>query len=314
MHLTDGMLNSAAALATAAASTAAVTWGLARARDSLGERMVPLAGMMGACVFAAQMVKFPILPGTAGHLLGGTLAALVLGPWVAMLAMTVVVLLQCLVYYDGGLTVLGANVLNLGIIGPWAGYVGSLFVRRLCSGTKGQIAGATLGAWLGVMFSAIACALELACSGTFPLAAVLPAMVIVHSAIGLVEGLLTGLVVSFLLRAAPELLYQPPDQVHAPARWRRWLPLGLTAGMAVAAFLSPLGSRSPDGLESVAAALGFHALEEKPPPTAVLADYTLPGYRDGWLAASAAGCIGVVASCGAAWYLVRAAARRDSGG
>lgn len=308
------MLDPAVALATGVASTATVTWALVRARHNLGERMVPLAGMMGACVFAVQMVKFPILPGTAGHLLGGTLAALVLGPWAATLAMTVVVLLQCLVYYDGGLTVLGANVLNLAVIGPWAGYVTGRIVRRLFAGAKGQIAGATLGACLGVVLSAVACALELACAGTFPLGAVLPAMVIVHSAIGLVEGLLTGLVVSFLLRAAPELLYQPEEQLRAPARWRRWLPLGLATGMAVAAFLSPLGSRSPDGLESVASALGFRAAEEAPPATAVLAEYTLPGWRDGWLAASVAGCIGVVGSCVAAWALVRAAAREGYGG
>jgi len=307
------MLNLPVAAATTAVSTAAVAWSLARARSSLGERMVPLAGMMGACVFAAQMVKFPILPGTAGHLMGGTLAALVLGPWVAMLVMTVVVLLQCLVYYDGGLTVLGANVLNLGIIGPWAGYAGNLLIRRLFAGARGQIAGATLGGWLGVALAAVVCAVQLACSGTFPMAAVLPAMAIVHSAIGLVEGLLTGLVVSFLLRAAPELLYQPTERVLAPASWRRWLPLGLATGMAVAVFLSPLGSRSPDGLESVAGALGFRAMEQAPPPTAVLADYTVPGWRDGWLAASLAGGIGVVASCGIAWALVRAASKQEAG-
>ena len=189
MHLTDGFLNATTCAATGALAGGAIAWAVRKTRVDVGDRIVPLTGVMSACVFSAQMINFPIVGGTSGHLLGGVLAAIVLGPWGAALAMTVVLIVQCFLFYDGGVTVLGANILNMAIVAPVCGYVVYRLVRALVRGPAGDVAGAVVAAWISVEIAAGLCALELWWSGTYTLATILPAMLVIHSFIGIGEAL-----------------------------------------------------------------------------------------------------------------------------
>jgi cobalt/nickel transport system permease protein len=207
MHIPDGFLSPEVALACAAPAVACTGIGLRRANAELDERRVPLLGVTAAFIFAAQMLNFPVAGGTSGHFLGAALAAILLGPWLACLVMAVVVGVQAFVFADGGISALGANVLNMGVIG--ALLVGGLMLlaRRLFGRGRTQclvIAGA--GAWLAVMAGATAASLELAISGTVPLATVLPTMLGVHALIGIGEAVVTVAAVSAVLATRPDLL------------------------------------------------------------------------------------------------------------
>ena len=207
MHIPDGFLSPEAASATALASVAAVGYGLRTASETLDERRVPLLGVTGAFIFAAQMLNFPVAGGTSGHFLGAALAAILLGPWLACLTMAVVLSLQAFVFADGGITALGANVLNMGVLG--ALLVGGLMLvsRRVLPKSRTTLLAITaVGAWLAVMVGATATALELALSGTVPLGTVLPAMLGVHSVIAIGEAVVTVGAVAAVLAARPDLI------------------------------------------------------------------------------------------------------------
>jgi cobalt/nickel transport system permease protein len=156
-------------------------------------------GVMAAFIFAAQMVNFPIVGGTSGHLIGAVLAAVTLGPWSASIIMAVILILQSLLFQDGGLTALGANILNMGVIAVFAGYG----VYRLLD--RYRAFGLFAASWVSVMLAAGACAVELAVAGTIPLAVVLPAMLFWHAFIGVGEGLITAAVVEILSRSGVAL-------------------------------------------------------------------------------------------------------------
>ena len=207
MHIPDGFLSPEVAGATAVATVAAVGYGLKTASGTLDERRVPLLGVTGAFVFAAQMLNFPVAGGTSGHFLGAALAAILLGPWLACLTLGVVISLQAFVFADGGVTALGANVLNMGVIGALV--VGGLMVgaQRVLPQRRGAfLAVAGVGAWLAVMAGATATAVELAISGTVPLGTVLPAMLGVHTLIGVGEAVITVAAVSAVLSTRPDLV------------------------------------------------------------------------------------------------------------
>jgi cobalt/nickel transport system permease protein len=207
MHIPDGFLSPEVAGATAVASAAAVGYGLKTANTTLDERRVPLLGVTGAFIFAAQMLNFPVAGGTSGHFLGAALAAILLGPWLGCLTMAVVLGLQAFVFADGGITALGANVLNMGVIGALV--VGGLMLasRRTLPKSRALLLAITgVGAWLAVMAGAAATAVELAISGTVPLHTVLPAMLGVHALIGLGEAVITVAAVSAVLAARPDLI------------------------------------------------------------------------------------------------------------
>lgn len=305
MHLADGFLNAATCAGTGLAAGGAVAVALRQVRRSMGDRLVPLMGVMSACIFSAQMVNFPVpgVPGTSGHLVGGVLAAVVLGPWAGVLAMTVVLIVQCLLFYDGGLTALGANALNMAVVGPLAGYAVYALARKFVRGPPGIVVGAVVAAWVAVQLSAALCALELWMSGDFPLAFVLPAMLLVHSAIGMGEALITGMVVAFLVRVRPAMIYNAPASVASGVRWQHVTAAGLLAALIVAFFLSPLASAAPDGLEHVAGDLPIAdsaALLPTPMP-----DYLVPGLGGIWLATSLAGVLGSLVVFALAWILAR---------
>ena len=207
MHIPDGFLDTDVALACAVPAAVAVGIGLRKAGTDLDERRVPLLGVTAAFVFAAQMLNFPVAGGTSGHFLGAALAAILLGPWLACVVMSVVLVTQSFVFADGGVTALGANVLNMGVIG--ALLVGGLMLaaRAALPRSRGALlAVSAVGAWLAVMAGAAAASLELAISGTVPLGTVLPAMLGVHALIGIGEGVITAAAVSAVLASRSDLI------------------------------------------------------------------------------------------------------------
>ena len=207
MHIPDGFLTTEVALACAVPAAACVGIGLKRADVELDERRVPLLGVTAAFIFAAQMLNFPVAGGTSGHFLGAALAAILLGPWLACVVIAVVLGVQAFVFADGGITALGANILNMGVIG--ALLVGGLMVAARSLAGRGRTAFLAItgaGAWLAVMAGATATSVELAISGTVPLGTVLPAMLGVHALIAVGEAVVTVAAVSAVLATRPDLL------------------------------------------------------------------------------------------------------------
>jgi cobalt/nickel transport system permease protein len=211
VHIPDGFLSPEVAGACAVPAAGAVAYGLRRASRELDERRVPLLGVTAAFVFAVQMLNFPVAGGTSGHFLGAGLAAILLGPWIACLVMSVVLITQSFMFADGGVTALGANVLNMGVVGALV--VGGLMLaaRRMLPNRRGAfLAVAGAGAWLAVVAGSAACALELAISGTVPLGTVLPAMLGVHVLIGVGEAVITVAAVSAVLSTRPDVVKAAP--------------------------------------------------------------------------------------------------------
>jgi cobalt/nickel transport system permease protein len=211
MHIPDGFLSgpmAALGYALAAVFVAVAVW---RTNRSLGEKSVPLMGVTAACIFAAQMMNFPVAGGTSGHLLGGTLAAILVGPWAAIIVMTSVIGVQGLMFQDGGLSALGFNVFNMGVIPALVGYGIYYLATLFTNGRRGWALSTAVfvASWLTVMLAAFATSIELAVSGTSPLHVVLPAMMGVHALIGVGEGLITAAAVTFVLTTRPDLVEQP---------------------------------------------------------------------------------------------------------
>lgn len=206
MHLPDGFLTPVVWGTLDALAVATLGGCVLRLRRNLPEETVPRMGMLGAFIFAAQLVNVPVGAGTSGHLLGGVLVASLVGPEAATLVMASVFVIQCLLFQDGGLLALGANLVNMGLSGTIGGY---LLLRVLVRLLPRDIA-VFAAAWFTVVGSSALVSVELAASGTVPLAASLVAMVGVHAVIGLVEGAITLAVVRFLDRVRPELLDGTP--------------------------------------------------------------------------------------------------------
>ena len=206
MHAPDGFLTAGTAVGTGLVSAGAVTAALRQSRDALRDAQVPLAGLAGAYVFAAQMFNFPVAAGTTGHLLGGALAAVLLGPATGLLVVTVVVVVQALLFADGGLTALGYNVLNMAVVTSLGGWAVFRAVRRLAPATRSGIAAAAgVAAFASVVLSSMAFSIEwlFGASAPIPFDRVFGAMVGVHTLIGVGEGIITGLTVSAVLAARP---------------------------------------------------------------------------------------------------------------
>lgn len=207
LHAPDGFLSVEVALLMWVLTIVVLAIAVSHANRTLDERAVPLMGVTAAFIFAAQMVNFPVAGGTSGHLLGGVLAAILLGPWVGTLVMASVVAVQALVFQDGGLLVLGANIFNMGIVGTLGGYAIYAAVCRLLGGeARGRLAAGAIAAWSAVMLGALAMTLELAISGTSPLEVALPAMLGVHAIIGIGEALITVGALALIRAVRPDLL------------------------------------------------------------------------------------------------------------
>ena len=207
MHIPDGFLSHSINAATFAISAGACAYGVKRVNRNFGEKEVPLMGVTAAFIFAAQMVNFPIAGGTSGHFLGAVFSSVLMGPWASLLIMTIVLIVQCLGFADGGLTALGSNIFNMGVIGALGGY-GIFFVLYHLSGKsrKGFFFALAVSSWLSIVMGASAAAIELAVSGTSPLKVALPAMAGIHALIGIGEAIITTTAVSLILKTRPDLV------------------------------------------------------------------------------------------------------------
>jgi len=300
MHIPDGFVSLPVAAITGLATVAVVTVSLSRSQDNLGLRQAPIMGLTTAFIFAAQMVNFPVLGGTSGHLLGSALAAVILGnPWAATLCISTVLLIQSLLFADGGITALGANILNMGIIGVWTGWGLTKTLQRLIGGSKNRLPlAAGIAAGVSVVVAAIACSLELILSGNATAAIILPAMTGIHALIAIGEGLITAGVLTYLAKVRPDLL--PGDQPQL----QKWL-VPVVGTLLIAGVLSLFASAWPDGLEKVAEVQGFLPLAENvrvaiPTP---FADYEIQGF--GAIGTSISGIIGTLICFGVAFGIAK---------
>ncbi len=312
MHIQDGLLDIKTCAATAALSIVTVGYAVRRVSRDNADHRAPLMGVMAACLFAAQMMNFPIPAGTSGHLMGGVLAAVMLGPWNGLLVLTVVLAVQCVLFQDGGPTALGANVLNVGVIGSLVGYAIFEPIRRFVGGMRGTVAGAVVAAWFSVVLGASACAIELALSGTYHLAATLGVMLLVHSIIGLGESLITGMGVAFVLRTRPDLVYGQTDGATILAKSGEVLVAGLAVALFVAVLLSPFASELPDGLENSLKRLGLDLESAEPLMPAPMPGYALGDWENVRLAGSLAGGIGTLVVFAIAFIMARGISSKPS--
>lgn len=310
MHIPDGILSLEVSIATSSLSVVAVGYSLRKVKGLLADRTIPLTGMMAALVFAGQMVNFPLVI-TSGHLLGGVLAATILGPWAGCIALTLVLVVQCFLFGDGGITALGANVLHMAVIGPIGGYaIYSLIRDRFRNWKVGTLVGAVAAAWLTVMAGAALFCIEFQLSqpsAQFDFGSIFTWMVSLHSLIGVGEALITGLVLGFVLRQRPDLIYNAGESTQSTLGLGRVVAVGTVCALAIAAFLAPFASSLPDGLDTVAGTFGFDRLELAR-RYSLLTDYEVPVAFSGWqgISVAVAGLGGTVAVLVIAWMLGKA--------
>ena len=210
MHIPDGFLSNSVTIAAWAVSAGGIGCSLRKASAGMRDRTIPLMGITAAFLFSAQMVNFPIGGGTSGHLMGGALAAILLGPFAGSVTLACVLVFQCLLFQDGGLTALGANVFNMALGGTLGGYAVFRAVMFIYRGEGGTLVAAALASWFSVVLASLLCALEIGLSGVSPLGIVVPAMVGIHGVIGLGEAAISVAVLSFVIKARPDLIYLKP--------------------------------------------------------------------------------------------------------
>jgi cobalt/nickel transport system permease protein len=207
MHIPDGFLSHGINAATFVISAGACAYGVKKVNRTFDEREVPLMGVTAAFVFAAQMLNFPIAGGTSGHFLGAVFSSVLLGPWAGLIIMTIVLLVQCLGFADGGLTAIGSNIFNMGVIGALGGYsIFSLLYSLFQKSRKGFLIALSISSWFSIVLGSAAAAVELAVSGTSPLQITLPAMAGIHAIIGIGEAIITTTAVSLILKTRPDLV------------------------------------------------------------------------------------------------------------
>jgi cobalt/nickel transport system permease protein len=213
VHIPDGFINASTSLGAGAVAAGGLGVSLRRTAQTLQEKQAPLAGLVAAYIFAVQMLNFPVAAGTSGHLLGGTLAAVLVGPWAGAICVAVVLLVQGLLA-DGGLTALGLNITNMAIVGTFGGYAAFLLLRRALPATRSAVAGAAgVAAGASVVLAAVAFVVEYALGGTggASVGTVVAAMVGVHTLIGIGEGIITALTVGMVLGVRPDLVHGAAD-------------------------------------------------------------------------------------------------------
>ncbi|MEV1037856.1 energy-coupling factor ABC transporter permease [Streptomyces sp. NPDC050204] len=336
MHVPDGFINAPVSAAAGVVAAGAVAVSLRGARRELDERTAPLAGLVAAFIFAVQMLNFPVAAGTSGHLLGGALAAILVGPYTGVLCVTVVLLMQGILFADGGLTALGVNVLDMGITTTVVAYALFRGLLKVLPRTRRSVTGASFVAAL-VSVPAAACVFTLIywIGGTtdIPIGKVFTAMAGVHVLIGIGEAVITALTVGAVIAVRPDLVHgargltsslklridgelvdapapAPAQAAPAAARsHRRIWAAGLVTALVLAGFVSYYASSSPDGLEKVAADQGIdkkteeHAAKDSP-----LADYGVKDVSDARISGGLAGVIGVAATVvvgSGVFYVVR---------
>ncbi|WP_037888236.1 energy-coupling factor ABC transporter permease [Streptomyces viridochromogenes] len=320
MHVPDGFIDAPTSVATGVAAAAAVAVSLRGARRELDERTAPLAGLVAAFIFAVQMLNFPVAAGTSGHLLGGALAAILVGPCTGALCISVVLLMQGVLFADGGLTALGVNITNMAVVGVVVAYAVFRLLVKVLPRTRGSITAASfVAALVSVPAAALAFTFLFWIGGTtdVSIGKVATAMVGVHLLIGIGEAAITALTVGAVIAVRPDLVYGARDLrrplklrvgdelVDAPApaagqpaaartsRRTLWIG-GLVTSLVLAGFVSFYASASPDGLEKVAEDKGFaESAEEHATADSPLADYGVKDIDNARLSGGLAGVIGV---------------------
>lgn len=290
MHIPDGFLSVMVSVILGAVTVLVVAYALKRVGQDLGERQVPMMGVLAAAIFAGQMLNFTVAGGTSGHLMGAALATILLGPWAGILVLTCVVGVQALIFQDGGLLVLGANIFNMGIVGVTVSYMAYRAIFKLTGGRLwGILVGGFAAAWLSIEIAALSVGLQLAISGISPANIAIPAMGGIHALIGLGEGLITVGALAFLHSARRDMFQaSQPGPVGGGAVWVGGLLIALSLAVA-----SPLASTHPDGLEWVAEQQGFLNAAQGP-LYHLIPDYVLPGISNEALATILAGIVGAL--------------------
>ena len=263
---------------------------------------------MAAAIFAGQMLNFSVTGGTSGHLLGAAIAVALLGPWAAVVVMTCVVGTQALLFQDGGLLALGGNLVNMAVIGVAVAYAAYSVMRKLVGDrSPGLFVSGFVAGWFSIFFAALACALELALSGTSPANVSVPAMGSIHALIGVGEGLITAAALGLVYTARRDILHR--DEASSGGRG---VVMGGLVVAVLLAVLSPLASTHPDGLEWVAEEHGFlgTALQA---PFHIMPDYVFPGIPNDRLATVVAGIVGVLVVLLVTLIAGSARRRRESG-
>jgi cobalt/nickel transport system permease protein len=307
MHIPDGFLSVWVSVVCWILSILAIGYALRRLGKDLDERQVPMMGVVAAAIFAGQMLNFAVAGGTSGHLMGAALATILLGPWPAVIVMTCVVGVQALIFQDGGLLALGANIFNMGVVGVFVSYTVYRLIYRLAGGKSwGIFVGGFLAAWLSIVIAALAVALELALSGTSPANLAIPAMAGIHAIIGIGEGLITVGALAFIYAARPDLIKRgETGTVHGKLVWVVGLVIALVLVIA-----SPLASAHPDGLEWVAEQKGFLDTAQGPVYD-LIPDYVLPGVSNQSLATILAGVVGIILVFGVAFGVAYSRRKRQ---
>lgn len=316
MHIPDGFVSTPINLTTAALSAGALAAGLSKARRGTSEtpHTVPLLAMTSAFVFAAQMLNFPIGGGTSGHFLGAVTAAVLLGPWNALVVMSVVLVIQGFFFADGGISALGTNIFNMGVIAGLGGWGVLRLLRGILPPGRGSLMASTaVASWLSVVLASSFCALELALSGTSPLRAALPAMAVTHAVIGIGEALIATAVITATSVSRPDLLpgWSDPQAVStSPKRSARaYILAGLTVALVLAVFASPMASPHPDGLERVAEDEGFIARASDEGDalwrSSPFPDYGVGGIDSDAASTGSAGLVGTVAVSVVGYGIIR---------
>lgn len=299
MHIPDGFLEPKVWVPLTAISAGAIALASKKVSKDLDEKKVPLMGVISAFVFAAQMVNFPVGGGTSGHLMGGVLISSIVGPFAALLMMSTILILQALLFQDGGITALGANIFNMGLIGAGLGYLIFRGLNRVTGNFKISLFTAS---WLSVVAAAGVAAVELSLSGVIPLTVSLPAMAMVHAVIGIGEGAVTVAALGLISRVNKEAVYGLHG-VEAVRLKKSTIWIWLAVSMAVAVFLAPFASEFPDGLEKVAETLGF--LEKGTSNlSSLLSDYQIPGLNGG-ISTAMAGIVGVLVTFIVAYTIIK---------
>ena len=319
MHAPDGFLNLGTALATGVVSAGAIAVILRHIGGKLRESQAPLAGVIAAFIFAAQMFNFPVGAGTTGHLLGGAVAAVLLGPAVGSVVVTVVVVVQALIFADGGLTALGYNILNMAIVPAFGGYaVFTLFRRFFPANRPGVVAATGLAGLISVVFASAAFSLEWLFGATAPIPfdTLFGAMVGVHSVIGIGEGVISALMISAVLAARPDLVYGARDLSAAslsgrsPVLKRTFVLAGMVVALFVAAAVSQFAVDGPDGLERVALDTGLvDQAQDHLLGRGVFAEYAMVGVGNETLSLAIAGVAGVLVTLAVGFGLFAALRR-----
>lgn len=290
MHIPDGFLSVLVSIFFWLLSIIVIGTAIRKTNQELNDQQVPLMGILAAAIFAGQMLNFTVVGGTSGHLLGAALAAILLGPWSAVLVMTTVVAVQALIFQDGGLIALGTNIFNMAVIGVFVSHtVYQLLLRVFRQKKSGMLIAGFAAAWSSIFVASLAAGLQLALSGTSPANVAIPAMGGIHALIGIGEGLITTGALAFLFSARTGLL-----EVDSENRSNQ--PVILMGGaviILVLAVLSPLASSHPDGLEWVAEQNGFLSAAQDA-FYQIIPDYLLPGVSNESTATILAGVIGAV--------------------